>query len=174
MGRLRRRPVSIDGRAMGGIEPKDGPAPGSMLTASVGPTGDLLLVSRFGIYRQRKGSTAVEQLESSDSLVQGVAEDTAGKVWATDRFVGFRQVGHERPKAQAVEKRQRHSSPHRSPRQPVGLHLRPGRVARSHADGAPREPPSITQRRSRGSRTTSPTPCSRIVKATSGSARRTG
>src|SRR5580765_1066351 len=82
---------------------KGGPAPGSMLTASVGPTGDLLLVSRFGIYRQRKGSTALEQLESSDSLVQGVAEDTAGKVWATDRFVGFRQVGHERPKAQAVE-----------------------------------------------------------------------
>ena len=72
-----------------------GPAPGSMLTASVGPTGDLLLVSRFGIYRQPHGSTTLERLESSDSLVQGVAEDAAGKVWATDRFVGFRQVGHE-------------------------------------------------------------------------------
>ena len=81
----------------------DGPPPGSMLTVSVGGMGDLLLVSRSGIYRQRQGQTALERLESSDSLVQSVAEDASGQVWATDRFVGFRQVGRPQPKAQAAE-----------------------------------------------------------------------
>ena len=80
-----------------------GPAAGSMLTASIGRSGDLLLVSRFGIYRQRHGNTTLERLEASDSLVQGVAEDASGQVWATDRFVGFRQVGRGQSKTQAFE-----------------------------------------------------------------------
>ena len=74
-----------------------GPAPGSLLAASIGSKGELLIVARAGIFRRRAMRHEFDELEGTDSLVQAVpAEDSAGRIWATDRFVGFRSWASSR------------------------------------------------------------------------------
>ena len=73
-----------------------------------------------GIFRRRAMRHEFDELEASDSLVQAVAEDSAGRIWATDRFVGFRKLGERPPKGRAVRERQRHSPVHRSTRATCG------------------------------------------------------
>ena len=67
----------------------------------VDSAGDLWVATRWGVFRQRRGSTEFESL--SEDYAWGVTEDASHTMWTTDIITGFRRLGTTGPARHALE-----------------------------------------------------------------------
>ena len=64
---------------------------GLVLQPIVGSNGDLLVGTRWGVFRRPAGSTTFELV--SNEYVWGIHEDARGTIWTTDIVTGYRRLG---------------------------------------------------------------------------------
>ena len=63
--------------------------------------GNLWIATRWGVFRQRRGTTTFEPL--SDEYAWGVTEDASHGMWTTDIITGFRKLGATTPPRHDLE-----------------------------------------------------------------------
>ena len=64
---------------------------GLVLQPIVGSNGDLLVGTRWGVFRRPAGSATFELV--SNEYVWGIHEDARGTIWTTDIVTGYRRLG---------------------------------------------------------------------------------
>jgi ligand-binding sensor domain-containing protein/signal transduction histidine kinase len=67
----------------------------------VDSAGDLWIATRWGMFRQRRGTSTFESL--SDDYTWGVTEDASRAIWTTDIITGFRKLGSTAPPRHQLE-----------------------------------------------------------------------
>jgi signal transduction histidine kinase/ligand-binding sensor domain-containing protein len=67
----------------------------------VDSAGDLWIATRWGMFRQRRGTSTFESL--SDDYAWGVTEDASRAIWTTDIITGFRKLGTTAPPRHQLE-----------------------------------------------------------------------
>lgn len=69
-----------------------------VIAMSVSASGDMSVIVDGTVYGRRARAAVFQQIGASDdATTRAVAQDTAGRVWVTDRFTGVRRIDDSRP-----------------------------------------------------------------------------